>query len=96
MIGGSLPAALAANWLAGTWDQKLGYSKPLSEEKRMVTPMDLPAGTSEEEILNICERHCRSDHFVLIDAYKPIPETFMLGAAMSAGEYLDRPVDRGL
>jgi len=49
-----------------------------------VTPIDLPAGTSEDEILKICERHCRSDHFVLIDAYTPIPDTFMLGAAMTA------------
>ena len=49
-----------------------------------VTAIDLQSGTSEEEILNICKRHCRSDHFVLIDTYKDIPETFMLGAAMSA------------
>jgi hypothetical protein len=49
-----------------------------------VNAIDLPAGTSEEEILNICDRHCRSDHFVLIDAYKPLPDTFMLGAAMVA------------
>jgi hypothetical protein len=49
-----------------------------------VTPIDLPAGASEEEILNICDQHCRSDHFLLLDSYNPIPETFMLGAAMSA------------
>lgn len=49
-----------------------------------VTPINLPAGTSEEEILRICDRHCRSDHCVLIDTYKAVPETLMLGAAMGA------------
>ena len=27
MIGGSLPAALAANWLAGAWDQNAGLER---------------------------------------------------------------------
>ncbi|MEO8662056.1 MAG: hypothetical protein ABI693_26560 [Bryobacteraceae bacterium] len=49
-----------------------------------VTSIALPHGATEEEILNICRTRCRSDHFVLIDAYKAIPETFMLGAAMCA------------
>jgi hypothetical protein len=34
--------------------------------------------------LNICREHCRSDHFILIDECKEIPDTFMLGAAMCA------------
>lgn len=54
-----------------------------------VTPIDLRPGATEEEILNICRDHCRSDHFVLVDAYKTIPDTFMLGAAMSAESNMD-------
>jgi hypothetical protein len=49
-----------------------------------VTKIDLRPGATGEEILDLCHSHCRSDHFVLIDEYKGIPETFMLGAAMSA------------
>jgi hypothetical protein len=49
-----------------------------------VTRIDLPPGISEDQILILCRERCRSDHFVLIDEYKDIPETFMLGAAMSA------------
>jgi hypothetical protein len=49
-----------------------------------VTTIELPRGATEEEILNICRERCRSDHFVLIDEYKEIPDTFMLGAAMCA------------
>ena len=49
-----------------------------------VTPIDLPQGTGHDETLNICRRRCRSDHFVLIDDYREISETFLLGAAMSA------------
>jgi hypothetical protein len=49
-----------------------------------VTRIELPDGTTGEETLNICRERCRSDHFVLIDEYKEIPDTFMLGAAMCA------------
>jgi hypothetical protein len=49
-----------------------------------VTRIELPHGVTGEETLNICREHCRSDHFVLIDEYKEIPDTFMLGAAMCA------------
>lgn len=49
-----------------------------------VTCIELPPGTAHEEILNVCRRHCRSDHFVLVDEYGEIRETFLLGAAMSA------------
>ena len=45
-----------------------------------LTKLDLRPGTTEEEILNIYREHCRSDHFVLIDAYKQIPDTFIFGA----------------
>ena len=51
---------------------------------RMSRAIDLPHGATEEEILNICRERCRSDHFILIDEYKEIPDTFMLGAAMCA------------
>ena len=49
-----------------------------------VTAIDLPAGATEEQILEICRTRCRSDHFVLLDQYREIKDTFMLGAAMSA------------
>jgi hypothetical protein len=49
-----------------------------------VTKVDLPARATKEQILNICRERCRSDHFVLIDEYKEIPDTFMLNAAMCA------------
>jgi hypothetical protein len=54
-----------------------------------VTKIDLPAGASEEEVLKMCRERCRSDHFVLIDEYKDIKDTFMLGAAMSAESNMD-------
>jgi hypothetical protein len=49
-----------------------------------VTRIELSTGGTEEDILNICRERCRSDHFILIDEYKEIPDTFMLGAAMCA------------
>jgi hypothetical protein len=54
-----------------------------------VTRLDLPAGATEEDVLKICRANCRSAHFVLIDAYKDIADTFMLGAAMCAEAGLD-------
>jgi hypothetical protein len=54
-----------------------------------VTKVELPQGATEEEILRICRERCRSDHFVLIDEYKEIPDTFMLGAAMCAEGDMD-------
>jgi hypothetical protein len=49
-----------------------------------VTPLDLPHGATELDILKICRAKCRSSHFVLIDEYKDIANTFMLGAAVCA------------
>lgn len=49
-----------------------------------VTTIHLPHPATEEQILSICRQRCRSDHFVLIDEYREIPDTFMLGAAMCA------------
>jgi len=54
-----------------------------------VTTIELPHGTPEKEILNICRERCRSDHFILIDEYKEIPDSFMLGAAMCAEGNID-------
>ena len=53
MIGGSLPAALAANWLAGAWDQNacLVASSPVAAAVEeialgwLVDALALPAGT---------------------------------------------------
>lgn len=54
VIGGSLPAALAANWLAGAWDQNAGLyqTSPVSAtletvaEGWLVDLLNLPPGTS--------------------------------------------------
>jgi hypothetical protein len=54
-----------------------------------VTKLELPQGISDEGMLALCRERCRSDHFVLIDEYREIPETFMLGAAMSAEGGMD-------
>jgi hypothetical protein len=54
-----------------------------------VTRIELPHGATEEEVLSICRERCRSDHFILVDKYKEIPDTFMLGAAMYAESNLD-------
>jgi len=54
-----------------------------------VTRIELLRGATEEKILNICRERCRSDHFILIDEYKEIPDTFMLGAAMCAEGNMD-------
>ena len=54
-----------------------------------VTRIELPRGATGEEILRICRECCRSDHFVLIDEYKEIPDTFMLEAAMCAESNID-------
>lgn len=53
VIGGSLPATLAANWLAGAWDQNTGLAKATPgtaflEEvalRWMIDVLGLPAGT---------------------------------------------------
>ena len=49
-----------------------------------VTPINLPINATEDDVLRMCREHCRSDHFVLIDRYQEIKDTFMWGAAMSA------------
>jgi hypothetical protein len=54
-----------------------------------VTAISLPAGATEEQILKVCRERCRSDHFVLIDEYKEIKDTFMLGAAMGADRNME-------
>ena len=54
-----------------------------------VTRIELPHGATEGDILNICHKLCRSDDFVLIDEYKEILDSFMLGAAMCAEGNMD-------
>jgi hypothetical protein len=49
-----------------------------------VDPIKLEPGTTMEGILNICREYCKSDHFVLIDEYRPVKDTFLVGAGMSA------------
>lgn len=49
-----------------------------------VTRIELPKGATVEKILSICRERCRSEHFVLIDEFKEIPDTFMSGAVMCA------------
>jgi hypothetical protein len=55
-----------------------------------VTPLKLPEAASEDDILKICRQECRSEHFVLIDRYTDVADTFMLGAAMSAESARDQ------
>jgi hypothetical protein len=54
-----------------------------------VARIDLPNDATEQDILLICRTRCRSEHFVLIDEYRTIPDTFMLGAAMQAEANLE-------
>jgi len=49
-----------------------------------VYPIKLEAGTTVEATLKICREHCKSDYFVLIDEYRPINKTFLIGTVMSA------------
>jgi hypothetical protein len=68
--------------------QLLGASVPFYGLQD-VTRIELAPGATEQEILNTCREYCRSDHFMLIDEYKEIPDTFMLGAAMCAESNID-------
>ena len=54
-----------------------------------VNTIKLSPGTSNEEILALCRKHCRSDKFVLIDEYKEILKLFLLGTAMGAESGLE-------
>jgi hypothetical protein len=49
-----------------------------------VTRLELPAGADEEQIVATCRDRCRSDHFVLIDEYRDIRDSFMVGATICA------------
>ena len=49
-----------------------------------VSPVKVEPGTATERFLTICRERCKSDHFVVIDEYRPVKETFLVGAAMSA------------
>lgn len=54
-----------------------------------VTRLELPVGARESQILALCRAHCRSEHFMLIDEYRNIRKTFMVGAAMGAESGFD-------
>jgi hypothetical protein len=49
-----------------------------------VYPIRIESGTTIEATLEICRRHCRSKHFIVVDEYRPVKDTFLVGAAMSA------------
>ena len=49
-----------------------------------VHSIKLEPGVTMEQLLNICRKHCKSDHFVLIEEYHPVKKTFLAGAEMSA------------
>jgi hypothetical protein len=49
-----------------------------------VYPIKLEPGATMEQILTICRERCKSDHFVLIEEYRPVKKTFLVGAEMSA------------
>jgi hypothetical protein len=57
---------------------KNGKSIPFFRLQDM-TRIELYHGATEEEILSICRERCRSDHVILIDDYKEIPDSFMFG-----------------
>ena len=63
--------------------QMLGHEVPFYGLQD-VDPIKLEPGMTMEGILDICRERCKSDQFVLIDDYRPIEETFLLGVAMSA------------
>jgi hypothetical protein len=49
-----------------------------------VDPIKLEPGMAMEGILSMCREYCKSDHFVLIDEYRPVKDSFLVGAGMSA------------
>src|SRR5262249_30800410 len=48
-----------------------------------VYPIKIEPGVTMEQVLAICRDHCKSDHFVLIDEYRPVKNTLLVGAEMS-------------
>jgi hypothetical protein len=63
--------------------QMPGYEIPFYGLQE-VDRIKLGPGTTMEGILNICREHCKSDHFVLIDEYRSVKDTFLGAAGMSA------------
>jgi hypothetical protein len=49
-----------------------------------VYPIKLEPGVTMEQILTICREKCKSDHFVVIEDYFPVKQTFLAEAEMSA------------
>ncbi len=92
VIGGTLPAALAANWLAGAWDQNAAYfySSPLAEKVEdvalgwLVDLLGLPAGTGAGFVTGatVANFTClaASRHAVLRDAGWDVEADGLFGA----------------
>ena len=48
-----------------------------------VDPITLPTGSTHDEILRICRKHCNSSYFMVIDRYQDIPDHFFHGILMN-------------
>jgi hypothetical protein len=48
-----------------------------------VEAINLPAGSTADDVLRICREQCNSTHFVLIDKFQEIPDHFFHGVLMS-------------
>jgi hypothetical protein len=49
-----------------------------------VEPIKLGPRGTKEEILKMCRERCNSDHFVIIDEYRPIKKSFLVDAEIEA------------
>jgi hypothetical protein len=54
-----------------------------------VDPIQLPTGSTLDDVLRICRTHCNSRHFIVIDKYQEIPDHFFHGLLMSTDAQKD-------